>query len=305
MAISARPFISYAREDQGEATRLADDLRAHGVEPWVDVERLLPGQNWKYAIRDALRSSTHVVALLSHSSVSKRGYVQKELKDAIDLLGEFRPDEIFLIPVRLEAVEVHYEQLREIQHVDIFTGRDAAIRKILAALTHLPRDTRTVQPRRNRVSRARRVTTVQARRTAAWVTGIGLNDLLPEYRTLAEALNKMNIEPSYLFSSRGASQPPPIFRVIVAGRSVSVAIIQQVSQAVMPLGDWYLQLWDDDIDEHSLAIGAYGYGGIPAACIDKSLLKLFSTRSFTRAKLRTWIAQHGIMLDADYRPKEE
>ena len=39
-------FISYAREDSDAAKRLKKDLKDAGLNPWLDKEELLPGQNW-------------------------------------------------------------------------------------------------------------------------------------------------------------------------------------------------------------------------------------------------------------------
>ena len=274
------------------------------MEAWLDLEKLLPGQNWQHAIREALQTCTHFIALLSHASVNKRGFVQKELKRAFDLLEEFPPGQIFLIPVRLEAVDVQYHQLHDIQRVDLFENRPEALRKILQAI-NAPR----VQPNRrvpvSRLRAARRVALAHDRRTAVWVTAIGVNDLVPEYPELAKQLARAAIEPSYRFSTRGTAAPPPKYRVVVAGSGVSLTTIRHVCEAVATVGEWYFQLWHEGIRDNVISIGAYGYGGSPAARIDEALLRHLERRSFTRSKLRKWIERHGSTLDADYPPKEE
>lgn len=302
MGTVPKPFISYAREDQAAANRLVAELREHHVDPWFDVEKLLPGQNWKHVIREAPRHSTHFIALLSRASVNKRGFVQKELRHALELLGEFPPGDIFLIPVRLEPVEVQHHELGEIQRVDLFDDRREALQKILAALRFTPNRARHRAVPENRVRRARQVALIQDQRTATWLVSIGVNDLLPVYESVLQALNTAKLEPTYLFSSRGATKPPPTYNVIVAGSAVSLITLRQVLEAVYKLGDWYLQLWETDFSETQLAIGAYGYGGMLAAPINESLVRNLSKRSFTRSKLREWINAFGIVLNADFRP---
>ena len=91
-------FICYAREDRQIARQLYADLKRAGVEPWLDCESLLPGQYWENEINRAIRESSYVMVLLSSHSVSKRGFVRKELKKALDILDELPPSQIFLIP---------------------------------------------------------------------------------------------------------------------------------------------------------------------------------------------------------------
>ena len=76
--MSLKVFISYATEDYNKARQIYEDLKAAGVEPWLDREDLLPGQKWKYAIKKAIRESDYFLTLLSDRAVSKRGFVQKE-----------------------------------------------------------------------------------------------------------------------------------------------------------------------------------------------------------------------------------
>ena len=39
-------FISHASEDNSAAKRLTKRLKDDGFAPWLDLERLLPGQDW-------------------------------------------------------------------------------------------------------------------------------------------------------------------------------------------------------------------------------------------------------------------
>jgi hypothetical protein len=50
---------------------------------------------WEPAIRKAIRESEFFLALLSEKSNSKRGYVQKERKNALDVLEEFPEDQVY------------------------------------------------------------------------------------------------------------------------------------------------------------------------------------------------------------------
>jgi HEAT repeat protein len=115
-----RVFISYAKEDALLARRLYTDLTAAGIECWLDSECLLPGQDWKVGIESAIRQCRYFLALLSHRSVTKRGFIQRELRQAIEVFDEFAPDDTFIIPVRLEECEPRHNRLAQLQWVDLF-----------------------------------------------------------------------------------------------------------------------------------------------------------------------------------------
>jgi CRP-like cAMP-binding protein len=128
------PFISYAREDGEIARRVFHDLTSAGCEPWLDSEKLRGGQNWEIAIRDAIRSSTYFLALISKHSVNKRGFVQKELAHALDILDEFPPDQIFVIPVRLDSSSPKHERLRRLHWIDLFPNYQEGLQRVIASL---------------------------------------------------------------------------------------------------------------------------------------------------------------------------
>jgi hypothetical protein len=85
-------------------------------------------------IKDAIRNSRYVIALLSSNSVEKRGYVQRELKEALEVLDEFPESKIFVIPVRINDCKVTDEKLRELQIVDLFTDWKDGIERILKSI---------------------------------------------------------------------------------------------------------------------------------------------------------------------------
>ena len=133
--MKTKVFISYAREDCDIAKRLYTDLKNMGYDVWIDIERLIPGENWKSAISKQIKDCSYFIALLSSQSVSKKGYVQKELKTALDILDEFPPSEIFLIPARIDQCAPLDERLQDIHFADLFPSYDEGLRKILQAIS--------------------------------------------------------------------------------------------------------------------------------------------------------------------------
>lgn len=124
-------FLSYAREDRDHAVRLRRSLARAGVAVWFDETDLLGGEEWAAATRQAIRKSRYFIALLSSRSVNKRGFVQREIREALDVLDTHSPNEIYLIPVRIDDCSPAYERLKSVQYVDLFRGWKAGIDRLL------------------------------------------------------------------------------------------------------------------------------------------------------------------------------
>lgn len=120
MSISV--FISYAKEDRNLALKYYELLAQEGASPWMDVKKLLPGQNWDAEIEKAFSNANVVVLLLSKRSISKRGFVQREANDAIERLRYKQPTDIYVIPLLLEPCEVPDHIARRLQYVDLSTA---------------------------------------------------------------------------------------------------------------------------------------------------------------------------------------
>ena len=128
-------FISYASENLEFAEKLYLQLRAiPNIEPWFDKESLLPGELWNLAIKKAIRDSDYFIILLSKNSTTKKGFVQKELREAFDVLDECPESNIFLLPIRIEDCEIHFEKLKAIQYIDFFPTWSNGIKKVLKVI---------------------------------------------------------------------------------------------------------------------------------------------------------------------------
>jgi outer membrane protein assembly factor BamD (BamD/ComL family) len=112
-------FLCHASGDKPAVRALYQRLIRDGVDAWLDREKLLPGQDWRVEIPKAVRESDVVVICLSNRSTTKEGYVQKEIKFALDIASEKPEGTIFLIPARLEECSVP-AQLSLWQWVDLF-----------------------------------------------------------------------------------------------------------------------------------------------------------------------------------------
>ena len=127
-------FISCAQEDYKIAKRLYVDLKKEGFTPWMGTEDILPGEDWKLKIRKSVEDCTYFIALISENSVSKKGYVQKELKLAFDILDLIPPSDIFVLPIRLDNSKPTDVRFENLQWGELFPSYDDGFKKILCVL---------------------------------------------------------------------------------------------------------------------------------------------------------------------------
>jgi len=111
-------FLCHAHSDKNAVKALYTRLTNDGVDAWLDKERLLPGQDWEFEIRKAVREADVVVVCLS-KQFNQAGFRQKEVRLALDTAMEKPEGEIFIIPARLEECEP-LESLRKWHWVDLF-----------------------------------------------------------------------------------------------------------------------------------------------------------------------------------------
>lgn len=101
-----RVFLCHATHDKPKVTALYKQLVEDGIDAWLDKENLIPGQDWELEIPKAVRNSDVVLVCLSSHSVTKEGYVQKEIKIALDTADEKPDGTIFIVPVCLEDCNI-------------------------------------------------------------------------------------------------------------------------------------------------------------------------------------------------------
>ena len=102
----AKIFLCHANEDKPQVREVYQRRKAEGFEPWLNEKDLLPGQSWDHEIRRALNCSDFILISFSQNSVTKRGYVQREIKLMFELWEEIPEEIIFAIPVRLDDCEM-------------------------------------------------------------------------------------------------------------------------------------------------------------------------------------------------------
>jgi hypothetical protein len=124
-------FLCHASGDKPKVRELYRYLRKRGIQPWLDVENLIPGQNWELEIPKAIQLSDAIIICLTNKSIDKEGYVQREIRFALDKALEIPEGRIFLIPVRLEECDLPYS-LKKYQWVNLY--EEGGYSKLVKAL---------------------------------------------------------------------------------------------------------------------------------------------------------------------------
>lgn len=112
-------FLCYAKPDRDSVKNLYDSLVDGGFAPWMDEKNILPGEFWSSSIRRAIRRSDFFLACISKNSITRRGYLQKEIREGLEMWKEKLEDDIYLIPIRLEDCELP-QNLTSFQCLNLF-----------------------------------------------------------------------------------------------------------------------------------------------------------------------------------------
>lgn len=99
-------FISYASQDADAARRIAEALRAGGVEVWFDQQELRGGDAWDQKIRRQIRDCTLFLPVISAQTQARpEGYFRREWKVAVARTHDMAEGMPFLLPLTLDGVK--------------------------------------------------------------------------------------------------------------------------------------------------------------------------------------------------------
>jgi hypothetical protein len=124
-------FISYSRRDSAFVRRLADSLRASGVQSWTDVENIAAGADWRKEIEKGLVNASVLIYVASKNSVASE-WMDTELQAFLRARQRVLP-----IVVDDEGASHLPLPLREFQWADFRGEYDIAFRKLLEGLQFL------------------------------------------------------------------------------------------------------------------------------------------------------------------------
>lgn len=124
-------FISYAREDLNIALKIYEKLKKANVNAWIDDEEVELGDAWEHKIENVIENCRFFIALLSNNYIKKIGFVQSEIKKALNILKKYPPNKKFILPIRIENCLPPYPLLEKIHWIDLFEDWDEGIQKII------------------------------------------------------------------------------------------------------------------------------------------------------------------------------
>ena len=130
-----RVFLNHSAQDKPVVRELYKKLSAESwIDPWLDEVNLNIGDDWNLVIEKAIRAAHVILVFLSKNSISKEGYIQRELRLALDRAFELPPGTAFIIPIRLDESELP-KTLQRYHYLDYFgSHRDRSFQKLLDAL---------------------------------------------------------------------------------------------------------------------------------------------------------------------------
>lgn len=120
-----KTFFSYSRDDSEFVKKLADDLRANGVDIWLDQDDIPVGKNWDDEIQKALFGAQNQLIVLTPSAVSSPN-VMNEIMVAVTKKKN-------IIPIKLKECETPL-QIARLQWIDFTTDYDKGFNQLLKAL---------------------------------------------------------------------------------------------------------------------------------------------------------------------------
>ncbi len=131
-----RVFLCHASQHKPIVRELYQRLLSEGwFDPWLDEEKLRPGQNFDMEIEKAVESADAVVVCLSTNSVNKVGYIQKELRKVLDMADRKPEGTAFIIPIRLDECVIP-RKMQSLHYVDYFPveKQEVSLQKLLESL---------------------------------------------------------------------------------------------------------------------------------------------------------------------------
>ena len=135
-------FLSYFRDNFEEARILRQYLQGQGFSVWWD-QMILPGEDWRFEIRKAMKQSGAVVLCLSKEAVARKtSEIYPEIFEAVKIYREHQPGKAWLLPVRFSDCTIPPIRisgpmtLGDLQFVDLFPAakRETGMKLLAASL---------------------------------------------------------------------------------------------------------------------------------------------------------------------------
>lgn len=97
-------FVSYASQDVAAAKRLAEALRADGIEVWFDQDELVGGDAWDAKIRRQIGACGLFLPVISANTQARlEGYFRLEWKIAAQRTHTMADEKAFILPIVIDG----------------------------------------------------------------------------------------------------------------------------------------------------------------------------------------------------------
>lgn len=130
-------FLSYMHRDAGPVTSLYQRLKSDMFDVWLDLDNLVPGEDWDTSITAALSASDVIVFVLSPQSMSSTP-LSRTLDLALKQFTSTRQGSVFIIAVLLAPTDLP-EALRGFQAINYYeeNGYRSLVRALRARAANL------------------------------------------------------------------------------------------------------------------------------------------------------------------------
>lgn len=140
----AHVFISFVSEDTKLADWVSSQLRSNDLDPWFseDAGRILPGQNWKDALRKAIEGGGYYVPIFTEHWINRqRSVANEELMFAAEEARLRQSGKTWIVPLLAQKVQLPSvdlgggRRLSDIHYCDIpKLGWERGLTSLLKAL---------------------------------------------------------------------------------------------------------------------------------------------------------------------------
>jgi hypothetical protein len=124
-------FISYNHSDSAFVDSLAEDLKATGMDIWIDKLKVQVGDSIIQRVNEGLHESDFLIVVLSKSSIKSR-WVQEEL-NAATLRNIESTRQAFVLPIVIEDCDIPL-LLRHRKYADFKANPEVGFRDVLESI---------------------------------------------------------------------------------------------------------------------------------------------------------------------------
>ncbi|MBN2210601.1 MAG: TIR domain-containing protein [Sedimentisphaerales bacterium] len=130
MAKNPSVFLSHSSQDKPAVKRLAEDLRAVGIEVWLDEEKIGVGESIAQKLQEGLKQTDYLAIWLTKHATSS-GWVETEWHSRLQ--DEITEGRVIVLPLLAEKCQIP-QFLKDKRYADFRENYDAGLADLLRTL---------------------------------------------------------------------------------------------------------------------------------------------------------------------------